>query len=104
MPGFLAKILTQYAIKNRYVDLTVQKHGVPGVKGCIEHFGAVWEVIKDGRIGKKDLPIVWLDFANAYGAVPHVLIARALHFYNVPQKIIDVIFLYFAGGLGDSRR
>ena len=49
----LAKRLTQYAIENSYVDLTVQKHGVPGVKGCIEHFGAVWEVIKDGRIGKK---------------------------------------------------
>ena len=71
----LAKRLTQYTIENSYVDLTVQKGGVPDVKGCIEHFGAIWEIIKDARIGKKDLAIVWLDFANAYGAVPHVLIA-----------------------------
>ena len=96
----LAKRLTQYAIENSYVDLTVQKGGVPDVKGCIEHFGAIWEIIKDARIGKKDLAIVWLDFANAYGAVPHVLIARALRFYNVPQKIIDIILLYFSGVFG----
>ena len=57
----------------------------------------MWEVIKDARMCKKDLVIVWLDFANAYGAVPHVLIARALRFYNVPQKIIDIILLYFSG-------
>ena len=96
----LAKRLTQYAIENGYVDLSVQKGGVPDVKGCIEHFGAVWEVIKEAKMNKKDVAIVWLDFANAYGAVPHVLIARALRFYNVPQKIIDIILLYFSGVFG----
>ena len=96
----LAKRLTKYVVENSYVDLSVQKGGVPDVKGCIEHFGAMWEVIKNARLGRKDLAVVWLDLANAYGAVPHVLIARALRFYNVPQKIIDIILLYFSGVFG----
>ena len=60
----LAKRLTKYVVENSYVDLSVQKGGVPDVKGCIEHFGAMWEVIKNARLGRKDLAVVWLDLAN----------------------------------------
>ena len=96
----LAKRLTQFAVDNGYVDLSVQKGGVPEVKGCVEHFGAMWEVIKDAKLKRKDLAVVWLDLANAYGAVPHVLIAKALRFYNIPPKIVDIILLYFSGVYG----
>ena len=80
--------------------MSVQKGGLPGVKGCIEHFGAMWEVIKDARLNRRDLGVVWLDLANAYGAVPHLLILKALRFYNVPDKIIKIILVYFAGVYG----
>ena len=98
--AILARRLTEFAVENKYVDLSVQKGGVPEVKGCVEHFGAMWEVIKDARVNRKDLSVVWLDLANAYGAVPHVLIARALRFYNVPPKVVDIILLYFSGVYG----
>ncbi|KAL5251266.1 hypothetical protein ACHWQZ_G016834 [Mnemiopsis leidyi] len=96
----LAKRLTNFVVSNGYVDLSVQKGGVPGVQGCTEHFGAMWEVLKDARIRKRDLSVVWLDLANAYGAVPHVLIARALRFYNVPEKVVKIILKYFSGVFG----
>jgi hypothetical protein len=98
--AILAKRLTGYVIQNKYVDTSVQKGGVPKVKGCIEHFGAMWEVIKDAKFSRRDLSVVWLDLANAYGAVPHVLILRALRYYNVPDKIINIIILYFSGVYG----
>ena len=41
-----------------------------------------------------------LDLANAYGAVLHLLILKALRFYNVPDKIIKIIVVYFAGVYG----
>ena len=63
------------------------------MKGYIEHFGAMWEVIKDVKLNRRDLNVVWLDLANAYGAVPHVLIIRALRYYNIPNKIINIIYL-----------
>ena len=96
----LAKRLTNFVVSNGYVDLSVQKGGVPGVQGCTEHFGAMWEVLKDARMRKRDLSVVWLDLANAYGAVPHVLIARALRFYNVPEKVVKIILKYFSGVFG----
>ena len=54
------------------------------------------EVIKDAKCKRKDLSVVWLDLANAYGAVPHILIAKALRYYNVPTKIRELILKYFA--------
>ena len=96
----IARRMTDFMVDNKYVDMTVQKGGLPGVKGCIEHFGAMWEVIKDARLNRRDLSVVWLDLANAYGAVPHVLILKALRFYNVPDKIIKIIVIYFAGVYG----
>ncbi|KAL5272883.1 hypothetical protein ACHWQZ_G000900 [Mnemiopsis leidyi] len=85
----VARRLTEFMVNNKYVDMSVQKGGLPGVKGCIEHFGAMWEVIKDARLNRRDLSVVWLDLANAYGAVPHVLILKALRYYNIPDKSRD---------------
>ena len=92
----LASRLTNYVVSNGFVDLSVQKGGVPGVHGCTEHFGAMWEVLKDAKMKKRDLSVVWLDLANAYGAVPHLLIVKALRFYHVPEKIINIILKYFS--------
>ncbi|XP_063688236.1 uncharacterized protein LOC134821425 [Bolinopsis microptera] len=92
----LAKRLTNFVVANGYVDLSVQKGGVPGVHGCTEHFGAMWEVLKDARVKRKDLSVVWLDLANAYGAVPHLLIVKALRFYHIPEKVINIVIKYFS--------
>ena len=35
--------------------------------------------------------MVWLDLANEYRAVPHVLMFKALRYYNIPDKIIKII-------------
>ena len=40
---------------------------MPEVKGCVEHFGAMWEVIRNAKLKRKDLAVVWLDLSNAYG-------------------------------------
>ena len=67
--AILARRLTEFPVEKKYVDLAVQKGGVPEVKGCVEHFGAKWEIIKDARVNRRDFAVVWLDLTNAYGAV-----------------------------------
>ena len=67
-------------IDNKYVDMSVQKGGLPRVKGSIEQFEAMLEVLKDSRLKIRDGAVVWLDFANEYGAVPHLFILKALRF------------------------
>ncbi len=48
--GILAKRLTQFLINNKYIDTSVQKGGVPGVPGCIEHNSVISKIIEDGIV------------------------------------------------------
>ena len=44
---------------------------------------------------RKELHVVWLDLANAYGSVPHSLIKIAMQFFHIPEKVIDILMRYF---------
>ena len=39
--SILPRRLTRYFTGNEYIDKSVQKGGVPGIPGCIEHTGVV---------------------------------------------------------------
>lgn len=97
MFGILAKRLTEYLLANGFVNTSVQKAGVPGFQGCIEHSYMIWETLQEAKKQKKDLSVIWLDLANAYGSVPHKIIEYALHFFHVPQQFIDYIMKYYRG-------
>ncbi len=55
----------------------------------------IWEQIQTTKREKKDLHVIWLDLANAYGSVPHLLIAYALEFFYIPDNIRTMIMNYF---------
>ena len=42
----LAARLAEFMTANRYIGTSVQKGGVPGVPGCIEHTTMIWEAIQ----------------------------------------------------------
>ena len=69
--SLLAKRLTTYMLDNKYVDTSVQKGGIPGFSGCAEHTSALTQLLHEARIDHKDLTVIWLDLANAYGSIPH---------------------------------
>ena len=66
--SLLARLLTDCMMKNRFVDMSVQKARVPGFLGCMEHVQIIWESIQRCKRGKKDVDVIWLDLANAYGS------------------------------------
>ncbi|XP_060603696.1 uncharacterized protein LOC132756599 [Ruditapes philippinarum] len=74
----LSRRLTSYLLENKYIDIAVQKGGVPGVSGCVEHTSVISQIIKEAHENKGDLAVIWLDLANAYGSVPHQLIQKTL--------------------------
>ena len=49
---------------------------------------------------KKELRVVWLDLANAYGSVPHNGIRFVLKFFHIHEKVFDILMQYF----GDAFR
>ena len=86
----MASRLTQYVMSNRYIDTTIQKGGVPGVPGCIEHTTMIWESIQQARRNRLSLYVVWLDLANAYGSVPHQLLWKTLENHHAPIPVIKI--------------
>ena len=91
----MASRLTQYVMSNRYIDTTIQKGGVPGVPGCIEHTTMIWESIQQARRNRLSLYVVWLDLANAYGSVPHQLLWKTLENHHAPIPVIKILQEYF---------
>ena len=95
--AILAKRLTSFLTGNPYIDTSVQKGGVPGFSGCVEHTSAITQLIHEAKKGRKDLTVVWLDLANAYGSIPHQLIYKALQHYHVDGHIQKIITSYLDG-------
>ena len=57
------------------------------VPGCWEHLSMVWLALKEARTQKSSLCTVWVDIANPYGSIPHMLIPRIqwpLLIYEIP--------------------
>ena len=59
--AILSKRLTSFLTGNSYIDTSVQKEGVPGFSGCVEHTSAITQLIHEAKKGRKDLTVVWLD-------------------------------------------
>ena len=47
--GVLAKRTATYLHNNGYVTESVQKAGIPGIPGCVEHAFSIWDAIQDGK-------------------------------------------------------
>ncbi|GFN85219.1 reverse transcriptase [Plakobranchus ocellatus] len=93
----MASRLTKYLTENGYINTSIQKCGIPGVSGCLEHATMIWEANQRAKSEKLNLDVVWLDLTNAYGSVPHEMIQLALRMYHVPEVIQVMLDDYFSG-------
>ena len=73
----LANRLSEYMVSNKHTNTSIQKAGLQGFSGCVEHTCILSKLIKEAKVDKKDITVFWLDLANAYGSVPHKLIDLA---------------------------
>lgn len=51
--------------------------------------------IQTAKREKRDLHVVFLDLANAFGSVPHKLLWTALNFFNIPDTITTLVKPHF---------
>ena len=93
----MASRLTQYVMSNRCIDTTIQKGGVPGVPGCIEHTTMIWESIQQARRNRLSLYVVWLELANAYGQCHINSFGKTLENHHAPIPVIKILQEYFRG-------
>ena len=93
--AILSKRLTDYFLNNKYIDVSVQKGGIPGFSGCLEHISVLTQLLREARENKGDLAVMWLDLANAYGSIPHKLVETTLQRHYLPSKVINLIAHYY---------
>ena len=91
----VAHRLAVYLDRNEYIDTTVQKAGIPGFSGCLEHTNMIWHQIQAAKKEGRDLHVVFLDLANAFGSVPHSLLWTAFDLFSIPQAITTLVKSYF---------
>lgn len=87
--------MADYLRRNENIDTSVQKAGISGFSGCLEHTSLIWHQIQTAKREKRDLHVVFLDLANAFGSVPHKLLWTALNFLNIPDAITTLVKPYF---------
>ena len=93
--GLLARKMTTFTLANGYIDSSIQKGGIPGVSGCLEHTTVLSQLIREAKVLKKNLVATWLDIADAYGSMPHQLTMIALRRAHVPEEIVTLIDSYY---------
>ncbi|KAL7833600.1 hypothetical protein AOLI_G00285600 [Acnodon oligacanthus] len=91
----IAERLSTYLEKNKYVDTSVQKGGIPGFSGCLEHTSMIWHQIQAAKKDKRDVHVIFLDLANAFGSVPHNFHWESFSFFHVPTSITKLVQAYF---------
>lgn len=93
--SILARRMTDFLLKNKYIDTSVQKGGIAGVPGCLGHTGVLTQLIREAREENGDIAVLWLDLANAYGSMPHKLVKTTLDRHHIPCKINNLILDYY---------
>ncbi|MDG2555426.1 reverse transcriptase family protein, partial [Vibrio parahaemolyticus] len=91
----VAQRLASYLERNSLIDTMVQKAGIPCFARCLEHTSMIWHQIQAAKIKKRDLHVVFLDLATAFGSVPHSLIWSAFDYFRVPQVVVNLVKAYF---------
>ena len=88
--------ITDFVLARGYIDPSIQKGGIPGVSGCLEHTALLSQLIREAKAEKKNLVITWLDIANAYGSLPHDVIQKALVKAHIPENARNLIESYYS--------
>lgn len=65
--------------------MSIQKVGIAGFLGCLQHNNIIWHQIQTSKKEGKDLHVLFLNLPNTYGSIPHSLLWTALEFFKFYQ-------------------
>ena len=81
--GILSNRIIKVAVSNEWIS-SQQKSFLPGLKGIQEHTFLLESAITEAMKRHDDLHIVWLDFANAFGSLPHSTLNKLFESLPLP--------------------
>ena len=84
-----------FLVNNKYIDPIINKGGLAGVPGCLEHSWALVEALLNAKRNKRQIICTITDIINAFGSTKHNLIQFALAWYHVPDWFAEIAFHYY---------
>ena len=67
------------------------------VDGCSEHLALLHGAIREAKLRKKSINVVFLDLAKAFDSVNHALLVRGLRRHGIPEHFIEVVWDLYDG-------
>ncbi|KAJ8016037.1 hypothetical protein DPEC_G00002970 [Dallia pectoralis] len=55
----------------------------------------IWHQIQAAKKEKRDIHVIFLDLANAFGSAPHNLLWESFSFFHVPSIVTNLVKAYF---------
>lgn len=89
--SIIAKRVRTFLNANEFINPSVQKGGVPGYSGCLEHTTAISQLVRETKRNNSTLSVICLYLAKGYPSVPHQLIWKALDYYRVPSEVTQLV-------------
>lgn len=93
--AILAHRAATWAISTKALSPS-QKGFLPG-EGIFEHSFALKSALHDARTQKRPISIAYVDFANAFGSLPHHLIIQRLYAHGMSLRFVDIINDIYTG-------
>ena len=84
-------VCNEHMIGNGFRDTCVQKAFQTTIPGCEKHQFKAHYVLQDANSNARSLTIAWIDLGNAYGSIPHKLIAYAFNHYRVNSNLVELV-------------
>ena len=80
---------------NNFTHTLVQKAGISGFSGCLEHSTMMLHQIQAAKKEGKDFHVALLDPADAFGYIPNTILWTAFEFFCDPVTITKLARNYF---------
>ena len=84
--GILSQRLTQVAVDLGWLS-PEQKGFLPGVHGIQEHTQLLQTAVEGAQNKRLNLSIAWLDLCNAFGSIPHAVLAEMFNSLPIPDDL-----------------
>lgn len=93
----IALRLNEYLNKNNYINTTIQKGGVSGLKfGIFEQIIKLKNIIKYANKWNKELCVMFIDIKDAFPSMPISIVCDIMKEYHIDEKIVNYVRTYYS--------
>ena len=93
--SLLSRRLSDFFLGNSYIDTSVQKGGVAGMPGCLEHSGVLTQLLREAKEKKRRLDCIMVGSRLRLRVHTTQTGGGALTRHHVPPSVCDLIADYY---------